>query len=1000
MQETIAIRADQKLPHSEDFEFLRKAGITLIQKLSGNDWTDYNSHDPGITLLEAICYALTDLGYRASFDIKDLLAREKQEDNPDNLFYTARQALPSGPLTLLDFRKLIIDTEDVKNAWIETSNDYEIFLYLKASAENNLQTYELSYDESAGEPLRLKGLYKVVVEFEESSRGKKEEEILRRIKEKLNIHRGLCEDFVSVSSVEYEGFTMEAELQVNEGADIEKINAQVFQLVQNMFSPSINFYTLPQMLERYTVEEIFEGPSLKHGFIDSKELQRSGRVPDIHLSDIIHKILKIEGVIAVKKCAFPVGSQSPFSEFTEWIREETLASEKLVRLDIDNSVIRFFRNGDKYRQHTSSIPDKERVKALYNFLQSEKGSTKIKDPLIDLNVPQGEWMNVGDYFPLQYSLPACYGVTESVIDASPDGNIAGITNVSKSAADLINGLSLRKKQVLQLKGYLMVFEQILADFLAQLANLRELFSIDTAHRQTYYSQPLKNLYDAEYLIKAGNEDHAASVNIETEKEYFRRKNAILDHLLARYGEEMNKYSFYVKNLSGADPARLLAAKEAFLLDYVQLSNYKGKGFNYADSTNIWDTDNVASIKKRICRALDIRDYRTTYTTCDWITIEKKEEGLKQVRYIVLVKDSASGKVLLESNPYQTESEVKHIMSYIIEQGSHRNNYEIDARPGKYNYQLRMKNQENGFDVVAIKNFTDKNELEESFANLVGALGSFSQNENFHLLEHILLRPKIDPQIDTGKESTSEGSAVTLLSITNPLPATEITGVEQPAFPYKFKIQKQPDHKDKSRSTWKLSLMRDTRTEALIVEEDFALRRSATERIVRIRQAGADRINYSEKENADGYWQFEIKDQGRVLAAGKKSYRKKEDMIGEIKTLVDYFSFELNLMNRQQLDEDAGIAELSDPYSFQLTVFIPDWPTRFRDPSFKYLLEKAIYSEMPAHILPRIYWLDYKTMKDFEKVYKAWLEEMVRNAIPDTTTVNNVIFALNEIRKTE
>src|SRR5688572_26637123 len=345
MEETISIQADQQLPHSEDFEFLRKEGITLIQKLSGNEWTDYNTHDPGITLLEAICYALTDLGYRTSFDIKDLLASDNDEDNLDKFFYTARQALPSGALTLLDFRKLIIDTEDVKNAWIETSNDYEIFLYLKTNVANKAQPYELSYDESSGVPLRLKGLYKVVVEFEEGSRGK-EEEVLKRINEKLHIHRGLCEDFVTVSSVEYEEFTMEAELQVNEGADIERINAHVFQLIQNLFSPSINFYTLSQMLERYTVEEIFEGPSLKHGFIDSKELQRSGRVPDIHLSDIIHKILKIEGVIAVKKCAFPVGSQSPFSEFTEWMREETLSSEKLVRLDIDNSVIRFYRSGD------------------------------------------------------------------------------------------------------------------------------------------------------------------------------------------------------------------------------------------------------------------------------------------------------------------------------------------------------------------------------------------------------------------------------------------------------------------------------------------------------------------------------------------------------------------------------------------------------------------------------------------------------------------------------
>ena len=28
------------------------------------EWTDHNTHDPGITVLEALCYVLTDLQYR------------------------------------------------------------------------------------------------------------------------------------------------------------------------------------------------------------------------------------------------------------------------------------------------------------------------------------------------------------------------------------------------------------------------------------------------------------------------------------------------------------------------------------------------------------------------------------------------------------------------------------------------------------------------------------------------------------------------------------------------------------------------------------------------------------------------------------------------------------------------------------------------------------------------------------------------------------------------
>ena len=60
-----------------DYDSLLRDGISLIQKFSGNKWTDYNFHDPGITILEQLCYALTDLGYRSNFKVEDLLLLNK-----------------------------------------------------------------------------------------------------------------------------------------------------------------------------------------------------------------------------------------------------------------------------------------------------------------------------------------------------------------------------------------------------------------------------------------------------------------------------------------------------------------------------------------------------------------------------------------------------------------------------------------------------------------------------------------------------------------------------------------------------------------------------------------------------------------------------------------------------------------------------------------------------------------------------------------------------------
>ena len=102
-----------------DFDFLRKSGIDLIQRLSGKSWTDFNLHDPGLTILEHLCFSITELAYRTDFPIEDLLANESGNINyQKNAFFTKDEILTTNPVTINDYRKIIIDEiEVVKNAW-------------------------------------------------------------------------------------------------------------------------------------------------------------------------------------------------------------------------------------------------------------------------------------------------------------------------------------------------------------------------------------------------------------------------------------------------------------------------------------------------------------------------------------------------------------------------------------------------------------------------------------------------------------------------------------------------------------------------------------------------------------------------------------------------------------------------------------------------------------------------------------------------------------------
>jgi hypothetical protein len=101
---------------SQDFELLRAEGMTLIQGIAANTWTDHNLHDPGITLWEAICYALTETGLRAGMDIKDLIASSAPYHEAE--FFTAAQVLPSAPVKALDFQKLLISHPLINSAWV------------------------------------------------------------------------------------------------------------------------------------------------------------------------------------------------------------------------------------------------------------------------------------------------------------------------------------------------------------------------------------------------------------------------------------------------------------------------------------------------------------------------------------------------------------------------------------------------------------------------------------------------------------------------------------------------------------------------------------------------------------------------------------------------------------------------------------------------------------------------------------------------------------------
>ena len=63
----------------------------------------------------------------------------------------------------------------------------------------------------------------------------------------------------------------------------------------------------------------------------------------------------------------------------------------------------------------------------------------------------------------------------------------------------------------------------------------------------------------------------------------------------------------------------------------------------------------------------------------------------------------------------------------------------------------------------------------------------------------------------------------------------------------------------------------------------------------------------------------------------------------------------------------------DPYSWRIHVILPAYAGRFNDMDFRRFVEDTIREEVPAHILPKICWIDEGSMDIVQKAYRGWLE---------------------------
>jgi len=810
-----------------DYSRLRREGIELIAKLAGDRWTDYNTHDPGITILEAWCYALTDLSYRLDFTIAELLA-SPPEESASPLFLTARESLTTEPLTINDYRKLLIDIDGVKNAWLEPIAEPVPAIYY--DAQNAKLTFSNLDSLSIAEPVHLRGLYRVLLEADPRLPLDAATALVPKAKAKLHQHRNLCEDFAAIDLLQTETIAVHLELTIADEAEPHQLLAQLYTALEQAISPTPKFLTLSELLAQETpTEEILLGPALEHGFIDDAQLEECDRPTELRTSDLIRVILDFDAVQTVQTIALSSSSTATPQPWVLGLNPELTPRLKPLKEMLGDITV--------YKGQIPFPLDSEQVKVAL-MAQSPPQTASAPTPQ-DLPIPPGDYRNLADYESLQSEFPLVYGIGELGLppSASPQ----------------------RQAQAKQLQAYLMVFDQLLADYFAQLDQVRRLLDpsnaeltglfakssshfpgaetilrdLDTAleepaknalldqlnrnlsHHQNIdeLSAALSNYLQAEILKHLGQlPSDGTATSLEPALQALRnslkqhlatasdRKNRLLDHLAVQYGESFIDFSLLYGNDTSPDAA--IAHKAAFNAHYRAVSAGRANGFNYLLHPR--QTDNISGFKHRVSRLLGIEPQRRSLKTND-----------------------------------KAQS---------------------------------------------------------------------SNIEGFYIVEHLLLRPR--PQTATIPK-TSRGD---LLSFSRPITAYQAIGEQ-----------------------------------VSCTSIDHGL------------QAG-DTINVLYSSHYNGIY--------TVPATG---------------LTTDTFILDTEFVADYSPERDAWVRQdrHPDPFSFQVSIVLPNWPRRFAKESFRQLVYNTLTAEVPAHITLQLHWLNASQMSTFEVLHDLWLQQL-----SDTANAND------------
>lgn len=427
------------------FDTLLTDAQQVLDTHAPRNWSDREEHDPGMTLLQGMLYGVSDLAYRHTLPLPDLLTTSSS-NGPFSDDFSRAAILRRDPLTEDDYRHAILNLRPEEDA--EASGYYFHNVRFIPNTDERAPKYWLEGEDYRYQPTAssanfssLSGTYTLQLELSAAYSKNKAQGAIQHF---LEQQHNLCE---SVSAIEWiaaypVNIVLALALSAHQEPNAARLMAHIWRLAQACVRPSARRRSI-DLDDSQVDEDQFNGWQA-HSDITQLPPKRDYAQPEkIDISALIRQVKSLDGVAKIERLEFEKPPTVIETAINASIWELTVASRAYAQLWGDSIAVML----DKVEMRLNGVRVSISPEAVELELAEMAATTTGDQSNISWS---GRFRNPGHKIAVGERLPACYGLQQLAL--SNDAQ--------------------------QLQSFLKPFERELEKGTKQLAQLPQLLSFD------------------------------------------------------------------------------------------------------------------------------------------------------------------------------------------------------------------------------------------------------------------------------------------------------------------------------------------------------------------------------------------------------------------------------------------------------------------------------------------------------------------------------------------